>query len=99
MPSFKITIDDECAEHLEGQRAKIQDNLIELSTLEEPPPPPWFAGFMENVGSYILYLAIDHCRNIERNRVNEEKMKEGKAAIAAVDAHITTITGSAEEIS
>ena len=99
MPSFKITIDDECAEHLEGQRAKIKANLIEVATIENAPPPPWYAGFMDHVGSYILYLAIDHCRNIERNRVNEEKMKEGKAAIAAVDAHITTITGSAEELS
>ena len=99
MPSYKITIDDECAEHLEAQRAKVKEIVIAQTASESPPPAPWFAGYLDDIGNYILYLAIDHCREIERNRVNREQNQEAHAAIAAVDARITTLTGSAEEIS
>ena len=98
MASYKITLDDAGIGHLDSQRQKLSDMVAGQAATQPDSPLPWFAGYLDDIGSYILYLAIDHCRTIEHNRVQNEKQKEVQDAIVEADAHINAIEASAEEI-
>jgi len=46
-----------------------------------------------------LYIILDYCRQRERTIIEQTKTAEARASIASSEAHIATVTGSAEELS
>ena len=96
MASYKITIDDDCVENLEGQRAKLQAVVTQASA--DGQAPPWFAPYIKDVAGYCLYVLFDHCRSIARQELKDASASELATAVAGADAHIVAAEGSAEEI-